>query len=267
MVNGIGSLLIFSLFASPFTGPQAGNLSVSAFSSGLSFNLQDLYPPGERTTTWGYGVAAARPLNFRLSIFAIAAPILITDVTDDDDSREWNELWLTGGGGGMGFAFQLMPIFRFGGGAGYLGFHGSKDKTLTDVTDYEPMHLVPINVEGTLCFPLELPVQAWFLPGKGYAAGPVPYIQVDFGWVYRTKVEAKHVTGGTRTTLEIFKQAFRSFFGARIGLEFRKEQFGFFIDFGYRVFERPKKDDDLVGNALEMHTCPVQLGFAFYFGG
>ncbi|GEM_PF-3567562 len=227
----------------------------------------DEYDPEARGEAWGKGGALAD--NLRLSFHAHGVFPLTTRITDADHADHWSQLWEPGLGGNLGLGYQLMPILRGGVEAGYLGFHGGKEKRGNQSTDYEDMHFVPLQVSGTLCLPVEESIDVWFTPGKGFVPGPVLYVQVDFGWAWRTEVEADVETSGTAGggDLQVFRESFRSFFGVRFGLEFRKERLGFFIDVGYRVYERPEEGRDLVGEALEMHTAPVHLGFAFYFGG
>ena len=245
--------------------------TLSAIASGLPLfqrgdeDQDDRFLEEDEIESWGAG--GAKPLNFRLSFNFAGAYLITTHITDATHAEHWNEVWRHGVGGGLGFAVQLAPILRIGGGGGYLSFHGGKSTYGTQIVDYGDMHFFPLRGEGTLCFPLDLDVEAWFTPGLGFAPGIVPYIQVDVGLAYRTKVEAEQTTAGIPgPDLNLFKSDAGLFFGARLGIEFRTESVAFFMDVGYRLFTARADDDDIVGEILEMNTFPFQAGFALYFG-
>ncbi|MHC4598304.1 MAG: hypothetical protein ACYS47_04800 [Planctomycetota bacterium] len=245
--------------------------SVANLSSGLSLfqygydEEDDKYLDESELERWG--ASGAKPLNFRLSFYFAGAYLMTTHITDAAHAEHWNEVWRGGLGGGAGLSVQLAPILRIGGGVGYLNFHGGKNTYTGMTVDYKDMHYFPLHGEAALVFPLELALASWFTPGTGFAPGAAPYIQADVGLAYRMAVEADTETGGVRgPDLELFKADAGVFVGIRLGFEFRTESLAFFIDFGYRLFNAPKKDTDTLGRVLEVHALPVQCGFALYFG-
>jgi opacity protein-like surface antigen len=245
--------------------------SVANLSSELSlFQLgyddeDDKYLDESELERWG--ATGAMPRNFRISFYFTGAYLMTTHITDANQAEHWNEVWRIGLGGGLGLAVQLAPILRIGGGVGYIDFHGGKNTYGTMTVDYPDMHCFPLHGEAALVFPLELAFESWFTPGRGFAPGFAPYLQVDAGLAYRMAVRAHTETGGVPgPDLKLFKSDAGVFVGARLGFEFRTDSVAFFIDFGYRLFNAPKEDDDIVGKVLEIHTLPVQCGFAMYFG-
>ncbi|MHC4778215.1 MAG: hypothetical protein ACYTFG_06560 [Planctomycetota bacterium] len=237
---------------------------VSLFQYGYD-DEEGKYLDEDQIESWGAG--GAKPLNFRLTFHFTGAYLMTTTITDDTLSDHWNDVWRPGLGGGVGFGVQLAPILRVGGGAGYMNFHGGKVQYGTTVADYDDMHFLPVQGEGTLCFPLDLDIESWFTPGLGFAPGIVPYIQIEFGTAYRLDVEAEQTTAGAPgPDLEIFKASAGVFVGARVGLEFRTESVAFYINAGYRLYNAPKEGRNLTGKVLELHSVPFEAGFALYFG-
>lgn len=262
----LAGLLFLAPAAHPNDAVSAANLSsgLSLFQYGYDED-DDKYLDESELERWG--ASGAKPKNFRLSFFFAGAYLITTHITDANQAEHWNEVWRAGVGVGAGLAVQLAPILRIGGGVGYIDFHGGKNTYGTMSVDYKDMHYFPLHGEAALVFPLELAIESWFTPGRGFAPGVAPYVQVDVGLAYRMQVGADTETGGVRgPDLELFKADAGVFVGVRLGFEFRSESVAFFVDFGYRLFNAPKKDNDIVGKVLEIHTLPLQCGFALYFG-
>lgn len=227
---------------------------------------------GDESDDVGYGRGSrgstAQPLNFRVAAYFTAIPIMNTDISDASGSEPWTEYWSTGLGGGLDVGYQFVPGFRLTFGSGYHVFTGQEDDSGPWTVEWDSIQAIPIRLEAALCFPFETPSGSWFQGNRGFVKGPVPYIAIEIAGVYRMETGAEVDMGLLGTADADFMEASFTFaLGARVGFEFRGDNFGFFVDFGYRMYTPPEEADGVTSDILEMHTIPIRAGFALYFSG
>jgi hypothetical protein len=173
-------------------------------------------------------------------------------------------------GGGLEFSYLVVPGFRIGGGSGYHLFPGKEDDIGGGATiTYDSMQVIPVRLEAAICLPFEIPSTSWFKGNRGFVKGAVPYLALELCGLYRMETGAELDLGPPwgSSDADLMEAGFTFGVGAKLGFEFRGDNWGLFFDFGFRYYTPPKADDSLSGDIMPLQAFPVRAGLAFYFGG